>query len=274
MDLNQFTVTRLSEHLWRIVDALDVACYLVVGGKEACLLDTCTGVGDLRACVESITKLPLTVVLSHAHMDHCGGAGQFGRAYLSHAELPILAIHRDIPYRCSFFNSHLGLSLGERDFPEVPEDMFTDIPGDLTLDLGGVSVELLLSPGHTPGMLVPFIPEDRAIIIGDACDDNVLLFDRFSSSIRVYMDNLRRLMDLGDRYDHIYGNHGVFTFSRELIDNVADCCLRILSRTDDRIPTNMLGAEMYSCCPIGPDGLRLDGKPGNVLYSDDKVESP
>lgn len=94
--------------------------------------------------------------------------------------------------------------------------MFTDIPGDMPLDLGGVTVELLLSPGHTPGMIVPFIPEDRAIIIGVACDDNVLLFDPFSSSVRVYMLNLQRL--------------------------------------------------------IGPDGLRLDGKPGNVLYSDEKVD--
>lgn len=77
MDLNQFKVEKLSEHLYRIVDALDVACYLVVGDQEACLLDTGTGVGNVRACVEGITDLPLTVVLSHAHMDHCGGAGWF-----------------------------------------------------------------------------------------------------------------------------------------------------------------------------------------------------
>ena len=68
MNLNQFTVTQLSQHLYRIVDALDVACYLVVGQEGACLLDTCTGVGNLKACVDEITKLPLTVVLSHAHM--------------------------------------------------------------------------------------------------------------------------------------------------------------------------------------------------------------
>lgn len=272
MKANHFAVTRLSEHLWRIVDPLDVACYLAVGETGACLLDTCTGVGDLKACVESITKLPLTVVLSHAHMDHCGGAGQFGRAYMSHAEKPILAIHRDIPYRCSFFNSHLGLSLQECDFAEVPEDIYTDIPDDMILDLGGVTVELLLTPGHTPGMIVPLIPEDRAVIIGDACDDNVLLFDRFSSSVRDYMHNLQRIINMGRRYDHIYGNHGVFTFPRELIGNVVQCCQRILSRTDDRIPTKMLGAEMYSSCPIGPDGLRLDGKPGNVLYSEEKVD--
>lgn len=272
MDLNRFSVEKLSEHLYRIVDALDVACYLVVGEKGACLLDTCTGVGSIRKCVENITKLPLTVVLSHAHMDHCGGAGWFKTVWMCHSELPILKIHSDIPYRCSFFNGHLGLNLAESDFLPVPQEGYLDIPDNMELDLGGVTVKLLLAAGHTPGMICPLIPEDRALIIGDACDDNVLLFDKFSSSVRVYRENLQKLKDLDEQYDHVYGNHGVFFFPKELIDNVLDCCEKILRHEDAHIPTNMLGATMYSCCPIGEDALRLDGKPGNVLYSDEKVD--
>lgn len=271
MNLNHFTVQQLSAHIYRIVDALDVACYLVVGNNQACLLDTCTGAGDLRSCVASITKLPVTVVLSHAHMDHCGGAGWFDRVYLKESEAPILKIHSDLSFRSSFFSSHLGLSLKEEDFLPVPEDPFPDIPEGTVLDLGGVTVELLSFPGHTPGMICPLIPEDRALIIGDACDDNVLLFDQFSSSVRVYRDNLQKLKDMAHRYDHIYGNHGAFRFPMELIDNVLECCNLILGRKDSHIPTRMLGSTMYSCHPIGADTLRLDGKPGNVLYSDEKA---
>lgn len=270
MDLNHFRSERLTDHVYRIVDALDVACYLVVGERAACLLDTCTGVGNLRAFVEGITKLPLTVVLSHAHMDHCGGAGWFEGVWMRRSESPILAIHRDIAYRCSFFSSHLGLSLSESDFLHVPAEGYRDIPEGMELDLGGVTVKLLSAAGHTPGMICPLIPQDRALIIGDACDDNVLLFDRFSSSVSEYMANLKAIRDLGG-YDLVLGNHGEFHFPMELIDNVLDCCDRILRREDARIPTRALGAEMFSCCPTGPDGLRLDGKPGNVLYSEEKV---
>ncbi len=272
MDLNHFSVEKLSEHLYRIVDALDVACYLVVGSEKACLLDTCTGVGNLRLVVESITCLPLTVILSHAHMDHCGGCGWFEKVWMCHSELPILKIHRDIAYRCSFFNGHLGLSLQESDFLEVPETGYLDIPEQMTLDLGGVTVELIHAVGHTPGMICPLIPEDRALIIGDACDDNVLLFDPFSSSVGTYMENLQKLKALDAQYDSVYGNHGVFHFPKILIDNVLECCEKILRHEDDHIPTSMLGAQMYSCCPIGPDTLRLDGKPGNILYSDEKAK--
>lgn len=272
MDLNCFSVEKLSEHLYRIVDALDVACYLVVGQEGACLLDTCTGVGNLRSCVQSITELPPTVVLSHAHMDHCGGAGWFEQVWMNHSELPILKIHRNISYRCSFFSSHLGLELKETDFLPVPEAGYLDIPEDMALDLGGVTVKLLRAVGHTPGMICPFVPEDRALVIGDACDDNVLLFDGFSSSVRVYRENLQKLKALDAQYDHIYGNHGLFEFPKELIDNVLECCDLILRHKDSHIPTKMLGAQMYSCFPIGEDTLRLDGKPGNVLYSDEKVD--
>ncbi len=271
MDLNHFDVAQLSSHLYRITDALDVCCYLVVGQEKACLLDTCTGVGNLKACVEAITPLPLTVVLSHAHMDHCGGAGWFPEVLLCTSELPILEIHRDVDFRSRFFSDHLKLDLHREDFLEVPQEIFRDIPQDLELDLGGVTVRLLHAPGHTPGMICPLIPQDRVLVIGDACDDNVLLFDKFSSSVGEYRRHLLRLRELDSEYDQVYGNHGCFSFPKALLDNVLECCDLILARKDARIPTSTLGDQMYSCWPTGSDGLRLDGKPGNVLYSEEKV---
>ena len=205
-------------------------------------------------------------------MDHCGGAGWFDQVRMCRCEGPILKIHREISYRCSFFNGHLSLKLKETDFCPVPESGYLDIGENEKIDLGGVTVRLLHTSGHIPGMICPLIPEDRVLIIGDACDDNVLLFDPFSSSIGECRENLQKLKDLYDQYDHIYGNHGAFVFSMELIDNVLACCEKILRHEDAHIPTNMLGAQMYSCCPIGEDTLRLDGKPGNVLYSDEKVK--
>jgi len=272
MDLNHFSVEKISGHIYRIIDALEVACYLVTGEEKACLLDTCTGAGNLKEFVESVTDLPLTVVVSHGHMDHLGGAGRFEKVYMKKADMPIFEKHKSKEFRAEFFSDHLKMSLVPEDFYQVPEEVFEDLPENTVLDLGGVTVELLSFPGHTPGMVCPLIPEDRTFIIGDACDDNVLLFDPFSSSVRVYMDNLQKLKDLNEQYDRVYGNHGVFAFPKELIDNVLECCEKILCHEDAHIPISMLGAQMYSCCPIGADTLRLDGKTGNVLYSDEKVD--
>ena len=271
MDLNRFSCEKLSDHIYRIVDALDVACYLVVGEEKACLLDTCPGEGNVREFVESITELPLTVVLTHAHMDHCGGAGYFSRVYMKESEKPILAVHRSQAFRADFFSGHLGLSLSPEDFAPVPEVVFADIPDNTVLELGGVSVELLPFPGHTPGMICPLIPEDRALIIGDACDDNVLLFDRYSSTVSEYRQNLEKMISRRADYDMILGNHGSFGFAMDLLENVLECCDMILSRKDARLAVHMFGEELFSAKALGEDGLRLDGRPGNILYSVEKV---
>ena len=41
------------------------------------------GVGDLRAEVERITSLPVTVLLTHHHHDHVGGAYSFEKVGIS-----------------------------------------------------------------------------------------------------------------------------------------------------------------------------------------------
>lgn len=271
MDLNRFTAEKLTAHVTRIVDALDVACYLVEGEKGACLLDTCPGEGNVRAFVETLTDRPLTVALTHAHMDHCGGAGFFDRVLLKKEELPILATHKGQAFRSDFFSAHHHLDLTPEDFAPVPEEVFEDFPDGMALDLGGVTVQLLPFPGHTPGTVCPFIPEDRVLIIGDACDDNVLLFDEYSSTVSEYRANLKKMIDRRGEYDRILGNHGCFEFTMELLENVLECCDRILAGTDARQPVHMLGEDLLSANALGEDELRLDGKPGNILYTPEKA---
>lgn len=47
--------------------------YLIEGEREALLMDTCLGCGSIRTFVEGLTDKPLTVVLSHGHIDHAMG---------------------------------------------------------------------------------------------------------------------------------------------------------------------------------------------------------
>lgn len=271
MEFRPFQCIQLTDHIYRIIDPIDVACHLIKGEKEACLIDTCTGAGHLKEYVDSITDLPLTVIVSHAHMDHCGGAGPFGKVYMKESEKPILKVHRSQTFRAEFFHDHVGGDFVPEDFLPVPEEVFYDFPDDWILDLGGVTVEMLPFPGHTPGMICPFIPEDRTLIIGDACDDNVLLFDEYASSISEYLWNLKSLIERKDDYDRLLGNHGHFEYPMDLLENVKDSCERILSHTDAHLFVHVMGHHLYTANPIGEDDLRLDGKAGNVLYSEEKV---
>lgn len=84
-----YTVIRIGVRMYRIVDPLGVAMYLVCGSRRAALLDTGCGVPGLAAVVRQITNLPVTVLLSHGHVDHAMGAGEFGSAHMNLMDLPV-----------------------------------------------------------------------------------------------------------------------------------------------------------------------------------------
>lgn len=63
-----------------------VKSHLIVGDHRAILLDSGMGIGNIRNVVESLTKLPVTVVNSHAHWDHVGGNHRFDEILIHPAE--------------------------------------------------------------------------------------------------------------------------------------------------------------------------------------------
>lgn len=52
-------------------------CYLLCGTEKAVFIDTGLGVGNIREIVDSLTSLPVTVMITHVHWDHIGGHRYF-----------------------------------------------------------------------------------------------------------------------------------------------------------------------------------------------------
>lgn len=76
-----FTVHPVTEGVFRIEDHGMDNFYLVEGKEKALLIDTGTGVADVRRCVDSLTSLPILVVNTHGHPDHAGGNFQFDSVF-------------------------------------------------------------------------------------------------------------------------------------------------------------------------------------------------
>jgi glyoxylase-like metal-dependent hydrolase (beta-lactamase superfamily II) len=219
--MSYYEVKRIESWLYSFHDPLLSYCYLVVGNEKALLYDTAYGIGDLKGEVRKITDKPITVVLSHGHVDHVNGAYQFDSAHISDKDYS-LSISQSTPeYKIGNFKRVKDGGL------EVPPSFDHDVynnsgpgiiwglrPGD-TFDLGGLSAQAVAMEGHTPGSTGLLIKEKRTLLAGDATNEHMWLFLLESLPISGYIKMLERTLKLD--FDTFYCGHWNEPHSKQMI---------------------------------------------------------
>ena len=156
----------------RRYDPFDVNVTVVAGEHGTLLVDTRTTLVEATEVREHLRELPVVaptaVVITHAHLDHCLGAGAF-------PGLPLWAsdgCRRDL-------RRH-GVAQRDRWLDWLPEDQHAHLRASPIpvpdhpvtdrhrLDLGGRDVELLVpGRGHTDHDLIVHVPDAATVLAGD-----------------------------------------------------------------------------------------------------------
>ncbi len=100
------------------------------------------------------------ILLTHGHIDHCGGTSQLSRE----RGLPVEGPHSDDRFLIDALPQQ-GLRFG---FP--PLEAFTPtrwLVGGDSVHFGEVELEVRHCPGHTPGHVIFFSAKDRLALVGD-----------------------------------------------------------------------------------------------------------
>lgn len=89
--------------------------------------------------------------------------------------------------------------------PNKPAIVFT---GDVTLDVGGTEIQLIHTPGHTPGQVTVFLPSERVCFTGDTIFSECQTW-LLTSNVDEWLTALDRIRQLD--VDHIVPGHGPVT---------------------------------------------------------------
>ncbi len=143
------------------VGPLQCNCSIVgdEASHEAMVIDPGADVSQILAIVARHGLQVKQIVVTHAHMDHVGGAMELKKA----TGAPILLNEKDaalvamLPVQAQW--------LGMRDPGKVQIDG-SPKSGD-TVTAGSLSGEILLTPGHTEGSLCLYFAPEKTLIAGD-----------------------------------------------------------------------------------------------------------
>ena len=195
-----FTVWRTAPNVKAIFEPhhfQKVISYLIEGETGTLLFDSGMGIGNMKALVESLTDKPITLVCSHGHFDHVGGAWQFDGAHMlctpdsvAAAAKGFLLPEDDENRSLAAFSIVGTLWFDPKTFCVKPYKVIPAEEGEV-FDLGGRRLRVVAAPGHS----------DDGMMLAD--DDNHLLF----TGDTVYP---------GPLYAHLSGEHGAEVYRRTL----------------------------------------------------------
>jgi hydroxyacylglutathione hydrolase len=178
-------------------------CY-VIGDEE-------TGVGAVVDPGDEAARIALTVeqtgleighiLITHAHIDHVGAVAALADEYacpvLMHAEAePML---NQLPTQAMM----MGLRFGK--VPTIDRH----IEDDEVLEIGGLRLKSLYTPGHAPGHLAFHVEGEGLVLSGDAVfAGSVGRTDLFGGDMEVLLRSINeKLLTLPDE-TRVYPGHG------------------------------------------------------------------
>ena len=143
------------------VGAFQENCYLVwrAGATTGILIDPGDEAERLIAEIGSHGVSVAAILLTHTHVDHIGAVAALAHATGAPVYCPVL--EREILADIDASVRSFGLG----GFESYDADEL--LAGGEHLDLAGLGIDVLFTPGHSPGHLTYALPDHETLLVGD-----------------------------------------------------------------------------------------------------------
>ena len=205
LDVRMFTVGPVQENCYIVRRKDDPTAVIVDPGDEADQLLTAVE----RLGIESVEA----ILVTHTHFDHIGAVAPVAKAtnapvYCPELETQVLAnIMAYVPWP------------GFGPFESYQADH--TVAGGETLELAGLSFDVVFTPGHSPGHVTYALPEDEAMFSGDVLfQGSVGRVDLPGGDGPTLLASIENLIGAYPAETTVYPGHmGVTTLGRERATN-------------------------------------------------------
>ena len=190
MDVRAFTVGPVAEN-----------CFIarLEGSDRAIVIDPGDEPDRLLGAIDELGVGVDAILVTHCHFDHVGAVSPVAKAtgapvYVPEIEAPVLA---DI---MSYTFPGAG--------PYESYDADETVAGGERLELGGFEIDVLFTPGHSPGHVTYSIPDHEAVFSGDVLfNGSVGRTDLPGGDWPTLLESIRTLVDGHPPETTVYPGH-------------------------------------------------------------------
>jgi glyoxylase-like metal-dependent hydrolase (beta-lactamase superfamily II) len=192
----------------------EVISYLILGDKRAALFDTGLGIGDIKRVVLSLTSLPVVVLNSHTHNDHVGDNWEFTEIYGMDTEFTRTnakgsSADAQAELAPGSICGRLPPGFDTKKYATRPFHITHWIHDGDTLDLGGRTLEVISTPGHTPDEICLLDRKSGLLFTGDNFYAGPIWLYRPETNLDAYVRSVERIAAMAPQLQLILPSHNV-----------------------------------------------------------------
>jgi hydroxyacylglutathione hydrolase len=204
MEVRMFTVGPVAEN-----------CFLFRrdGSDRALIVDPGDEAPKLLGVIEQLGLSLDGILLTHTHFDHVGAVAPVARA--TGAEVWVPEIEKGVLANINSFVPWPGFG------PFEDYEAEHTLKGGERLELAGFEIDVLFTPGHSPGHVTFSIPDEAAVFSGDVLfQGSVGRTDLPGGDWDTLLESIRSLVDSLPPETTVYPGHmGITTLGAERATN-------------------------------------------------------
>jgi glyoxylase-like metal-dependent hydrolase (beta-lactamase superfamily II) len=205
----------------------EVLSYLVLGKKNAALIDTGCGIGNVKRLAEEFTELPIKVVNTHSHYDHVAqnhlftdiamfdapNARQASKAGYNTTEMSRLLTEE-------MLSKSLPENFDVRNYHVPPFAVTSWLKNRDTIDLGDRNLEVIHTPGHSPDSICLLDRAAGLLWTGDTFYRGAIYLHLPGSDLDAFINSYAEMIELSPHYERLMPSHNEPCVEKNILEQV------------------------------------------------------